>query len=125
MDYKKCYLKQKELISLLDDCNFSTMVSKSEWLKREQLYNELAALESEEDKTEVYEPYFGWCDVSGCKNEGCNGGGCWRETGYWTVCSKHCASYRAGDPQPKMKRDAIKREKGRDKVTGFLKKGFL
>jgi hypothetical protein len=59
------------------------------------------------------EPYFGWCDVEGCKGEGCNGGGCWRETGYWTVCDKHSTDYRAGKPQPKMKQSAIDREKTR------------
>jgi hypothetical protein len=36
--------KQDELIKLLDDCNFSTMVSKEEWLKRKELYDELAEL---------------------------------------------------------------------------------
>jgi hypothetical protein len=69
---------------------------------------------------EKYEPYFGWCDVSGCKNEGCSGGLAWKETGYWTVCSKHSTSARNGDPQPKMKQSAMKREKSRDKVTGYL-----
>lgn len=49
------------------------------------------------------EPYFGWCNVEGCKNEGANGGACWRDTGYWTVCSKHSQGYREGKPQPKMK----------------------
>lgn len=97
-----------------------------EWIKRQKYVPPFISVAVnafnpiEQSKPEIYEPYFGWCDVSGCKNEGCNGGGCWRETGYWTVCSKHSASYRAGDPQPKMKRGAIKREKGRDKVTGYL-----
>jgi len=67
-----------------------------------------------------YEPYFGWCDVDGCKNEGAAGGSYWRETGYWTLCHKHCQDARDGKPQPKMKTKAIKREKSRDKVTGFL-----
>lgn len=71
---------------------------------------------------EEYVPYFGWCDVSGCKEEGCSGGIAWRETGYWTVCSKHASSDRNGDTQPKMKQSAIKREKGRDKITGYLSK---
>ena len=26
------------------------------------------------DKTMDDEPYFGWCNVEGCKNEGCSGG---------------------------------------------------
>ena len=73
-----------------------------------------------EAKEHAYEPYFGWCDVSRCKNEGCSGGVAWRETGYWTVCSEHAASDRNGDPQPKMKQSAIKREKSRDKITGYL-----
>jgi hypothetical protein len=65
------------------------------------------------DSEEKYEPYFGWCDVEGCENEGANGGGCWRETGYWTFCSKHSAEHRAGKPQPPMKQTAIDREKSR------------
>lgn len=69
----------------------------------------LSLRESEEE----YEPYFGWCDVEGCENEGANGGGCWRDTGYWTVCSKHSSEYRAGKPQPQMKQEAIDREKRR------------
>lgn len=60
-----------------------------------------------------YEPYFGWCNVEGCDREGANGGVCWRETGYWTVCSKHSQEYRDGKPQPKMKQFAIDREKRR------------
>lgn len=67
-----------------------------------------------------YEPYFGWCDVHGCKNEGASGGSYWRETGYWTLCYKHCDVARKGEAQPKMKAKAIKREKSRDKVTGYL-----
>lgn len=55
------------------------------------------------DSEEEYEPYFGWCNVEGCEREGANGGGCWRETGYWTVCSKHSQEYREGKPQPPMK----------------------
>lgn len=64
---------------------------------------------------EKYEPYFGWCDVDRCKNEGCSGGNAWRDTGYWVVCSKHSADYRNGLKQPKMKQTAIKREKTRGK----------
>ena len=59
---------------------------------------------------EEYEPYFGWCNVEGCENEGANGGNCWPETGYWTVCSKHAAEYRAGQPQPKMQQKYIDKE---------------
>ena len=62
------------------------------------------------DSDEEYEPYFGWCNVEGCENEGANGGNCWPETGYWTVCSKHAAEYRAGQPQPKMQQKYIDKE---------------
>ena len=62
------------------------------------------------DSDEEYEPYFGWCNVEGCENEGANGGCCWRETGYWTVCSKHASEYRAGKPQPKMQQKYIDKE---------------
>ena len=92
--------------------NLATEIHVDEFLK---------TLEAEpEAKEYAYEPYFGWCDVSRCKNEGCSGGVAWRETGYWTVCSEHAASDRNGDPQPKMKQSAIKREKSRDKITGYL-----
>ena len=37
--------KMKELIELLDDCNFSTMVDKSQWKERKRLYDEIASLE--------------------------------------------------------------------------------
>ncbi len=62
------------------------------------------------DSDEEYEPYFGWCNVEGCENEGANGGCCWRETGYWTVCCKHASEYRAGKPQPKMQQKYIDKE---------------
>ena len=58
-------------------------------------------------------PYFGWCEVDGCQHEGANGGGCWRETGYWTVCSDHSTAHRKGEAQPPMKQAAIDREKSR------------
>lgn len=61
------------------------------------------------------EPYFGWCNVKGCDDEACNGGSCWRETGYWNVCHKHSDMYRKGKPQPKMKQWAVDKEKSRDK----------
>lgn len=40
---------------------------------------------------ELYEepPYFNWCDVDGCGNEGCSGGNAWRETGYWKAATKN------------------------------------
>ena len=64
---------------------------------------------------EEYEPYFGWCDVDGCKNEGCSGGSAWRDTGYWTVCHKHSDEHRKGFEQPKMKQSSVERENKRDK----------
>jgi hypothetical protein len=67
-----------------------------------------------------YIPYFGWCDVDGCGNEGCNGGVVWREMGYWNACDKHSADFRNGLPQPKMKQEAVDKEATRDKVTGYL-----
>lgn len=70
------------------------------------------------------EPYFGWCDVSGCENEGCCGGTQWKQTGFWVLCSKHSADARDGKPQPKMKRYAISREQQRDNegvLTNFNK----
>ena len=67
-----------------------------------------------------YEPYFGWCDVDGCKNEGCSGGNAWRDTGYWTVCYKHSDDYRKGLNQPKMNQYSVEREKKRDPITGYL-----
>lgn len=69
-------------------------------------------------------PYWGVCDVDGCDNECCNGGGCWRETGYWSVCMKHSQMFRDGKPQPKMKEGAVAREATRDPVTGYLPNDF-
>ena len=60
-----------------------------------------------------YEPYFGWCDVEGCDNEGCSGGNAWNSTGYWTVCSQHANDARKGKHQPQMKQSAIDRENSR------------
>jgi hypothetical protein len=116
-NYKALYEKQKELIA-----NFENYLSNPSLYQKNKIKieSELAALEAEEDKPEIYKPYFGWCDVSRCKNEGCSGGVAWKETGHWTVCYKHSASAKNGDPQPKMKQSAIKREKSRDKVTGYL-----
>jgi hypothetical protein len=62
---------------------------------------------------EADEPYFGWCDVEGCENEGCSGGIAWEDSGYWTVCHKHSDEYRKGLPQPKMKQTSIDRENSR------------
>jgi hypothetical protein len=68
----------------------------------------------DDTKTMDDEPYFGWCNVKGCENEGCSGGSAWRESGYWTVCYKHADDYRNGKPQPPMKKAAIDREASRD-----------
>lgn len=81
-------------------------------------------LSTDSDKDEEDEPYFGWCDVEGCGNEAANGGGCWRETGYWSVCGKHSSDYREGKPQPKMKKEAIDREKSRG-ADGVLQPNIL
>ncbi len=62
------------------------------------------------------------CDVLFCKNEVVAGGTCWRETGYWSVCSKHSDDHRDGKPQPKMKQKAVDREKKRNPETGYLHK---
>lgn len=74
-----------------------------------------------EDEGE-YNPYWYWpqCDVEGCEGVSCNGGGCWRETGYWQVCPEHSKMFREGKPQPKMKQSSIDKEATRDKVTGYL-----
>lgn len=68
------------------------------------------------------DPYWYWpqCDVDGCEGVSCNGGGCWRETGYWSVCQSHSADFRKGLPQPKMRESAIEREASRNKKDGTL-----
>ena len=71
------------------------------------------------ERIEDTEPYFGWCDVEGCENEGCCGGTCWSETGHWRVCSKHSQQHREGSLQPQMKQAAIDRENSRDE-NGYL-----
>ena len=70
-------------------------------------------------ESEIY-PFWGMCDVEGCEKENCSGGGCWRETGYWQVCSDHAQMFMDGKPQPKMKDAAIKKEATRDPKTGYL-----
>lgn len=78
-------------------------------------------LEDFRDYKEPYEPYFGWCEVRGCTNEGSSGGSCWGETGYWTICFKHGMEFRDGKPQPEMKKTAIEREEYRKtQEDGFL-----
>jgi hypothetical protein len=72
-------------------------------------------------KKQTYIPYYGWCDVKGCENEGCSGGMVWPKTGYWTVCYHHSAMFREGKEQPEMKKLAIEREKRRG-IDGILRK---
>ena len=64
-------------------------------------------------EVEVDEYGFGTCDVNGCELESCNSGGCWIETGYWSVCSKHSEQFRSGLPVPHMKSSAFLREASR------------
>ena len=82
---------------------------------------ELKLIKPDENSITRFEPYFGWCDVDGCKNEGCSGGSAWRDTGYWTVCYKHADEHRKGLEQPKMKQSSVERENKRDKKTGYLR----
>lgn len=73
-------------------------------------------MEKKDERHEMYEPYFGWCDVEGCESEGSSGGCCWKETGYWTTCDEHFKQCREGKPQPKMKQSAIEREGRKYKI---------
>ncbi len=60
------------------------------------------------------------CDVAGCFEGIACGGSYWRETGYWSLCSKHAEMAREDKPQPQMKERALERESHRNKETGFL-----
>ena len=77
-------------------------------------------------KAEQDDPYSYWpqCDVEGCEGVTCSQGRCWRESGYWCVCSKHSQAYRDGKPQPKMKQSAIDKEASRDE-SGCLPSKLL
>jgi hypothetical protein len=79
------------------------------WEAARLYYNELSEIEEEEAE----------CDVDGCTRTPSNGGGCWRETGYWSVCMNHSDAWRNGNPQPKMKQAAVEREASRGK-DGWL-----
>lgn len=90
--------------------------------------NEISPEEGTEMIMDIFEefereddPYncFPQCDVEGCLGVSANGGGCWRETGYWNTCSEHSKMCREGKPQPTMKAAALQREAGRDE-NGFL-----
>ncbi len=102
------------------DSSLQWNVGKDDFIN--DLYELLESYHQERIKKdeEDYEPYFGWCDVDGCENEGCSGGIGWRETGYWTLCYEHMDDFRAGKEQPKMKSDSILKENTRDKKTGYL-----
>lgn len=89
--------------------------------KIEPLINQEVERRIKERMNEDKEPYMGWCEVNGCNNEGASGGCYWSDTGYWTICSKHGEDCRNGLPQPKMKVEAVEREKNRDPQTGFLR----
>ena len=80
----------------------------------------LLFIKEQEEEPIEYDPYFGWCDVDGCENEGCCGGICWSETGYWIVCYFHSQIHSDGEKQPKMKQSAIDRENSRNKLTRYL-----
>jgi hypothetical protein len=77
---------------------------------------------NEIERNKPYESYFGWCDVEGCEKGASSGGIIWSKTGFWRVCYKHLDSHKKGEPQPKMKKEAIERENKQDKITEFLKK---
>ena len=53
------------------------------------------------------------CDVDGCNGTSANGGGHYRGSGYWCLCSKHSDKARNGASKPKMKIGAIEREEKR------------
>ena len=94
--------------------------SKELWEWVEKYAEEMCKKQREEIDKELSEPYFGWCDVEGCDEEGCSGGNAWRDSGYWTVCYKHAQDHRDKKPQPKMKRASVEKENSRDKKTGYL-----
>lgn len=72
-------------------------------------------------KNKENNPYWYWpqCDVKYCKGVSCSGGVYWKETGYWSICTEHAAMARRGEPQPQMRKSAIKREASRDE-RGWL-----
>lgn len=92
------------------------------WNEVSEMLNDFRAIVITEQEDEPYDPYgyFPCCDVEGCDQVSVSGGGCWRETGYWSVCSFHADQYRKGMPQPQMKQASIDKEKTRDPITGFL-----
>lgn len=61
------------------------------------------------------------CDVEGCDNHRSCGGAFWKEAGYWVLCDKHFIAAIKQESQPKMKQEAIDREKLRGK-DGVIRK---
>lgn len=86
--------------------------------ENKQLRDKLLKLQKENNIDPYW--YFPQCDVEGCESVSSDGGGCWRETGYWSVCPEHSRMWREGKPQPQMKQSAIDKEATRDKETGIL-----
>jgi len=117
MKTAKEFLEENSIWAKVDDDNLTKKVLIE---FAEQYAKQYCEEKMKEIENEPKEPYFGWCDVEGCNKEGCSGGMAWNDTGYWTVCTEHSQDYRAGKPQPKMKQEAIDREKSRDKKTGWL-----
>lgn len=72
------------------------------------------------DDPKFFEDMEGICDVEGCAEWTVSQGTAWGDTGYWCVCSKHSASARQNELQPKMKQRAIDREASRDPITRCL-----
>ena len=102
------------------EADYDGLVGMLESFIKSLLKKQRGEIEKEYNVGEHYEPFFGWCDVEGCEDEGCCGGTVWRKTGYWTACIKHAQEHRDGKPQPKMKQSAIDRENSRDPETGYL-----
>ncbi len=65
----------------------------------------------EEVKDNLTEAYRIICDVEGCDQISVSQGSWWREAGYWCVCVDHSHAGRCREPMPKMKPEAIEREK--------------
>lgn len=81
-------------------------------LKVSEMNNIIEAVEKVNENTN--ELFKERCDVLGCDNNSDNGGGQWRETGYWMLCGKHWSEGHKGAKQPTMKPEAIAREKSRN-----------
>lgn len=115
-------LKYGNKTSVQDWVDVNKWVFKKHVIKAMEQYARQVSKEVEKEIAED-NPYSYWpqCDVKKCDGVSCNGGTCWRKTGYWSVCSKHSQQHREGKQQPQMKQSAIDREKSRDK-NGCLQK---